>query len=57
MGRKGSKDEDIIIAASNRNAIIITHDADFRRIKHYKPILLEHNVGFVFFKTPKKAGG
>lgn len=38
MKKRGSKDEDIIIAASNMDAIIITHDSDFKRIKHYKTI-------------------
>ncbi len=53
MGRKGASDIDIITQAANKNAIIITHDSDFRRIKHYKPFLLQHKVGYIYFKTPK----
>jgi hypothetical protein len=53
MGKKGYPDEDIIKAASKKHAIIITHDSDFKRIKNYKPLLLEHKVGYVYFRTPK----
>ena len=46
-------DEEIIAKATNQNAVIITHDSDFKRIKHYKPLLIEHNVGYIYFKVPK----
>ncbi len=57
MGRRGATDIEIIIAAADKDAIIITHDADFRRIKHYKQFLLQHKVGYIYFKTPKMKGG
>lgn len=53
MGKQGSTDEEIIAKASSQNAIIITFDSDFKRIKHYKPLLEIHKVGYVYFKTPK----
>jgi len=52
MGRSGASDEDIIAAASKKDAVIVTHDGDFKRIKHYKPLLTEHNVGYIYFKVP-----
>lgn len=52
MGKKGASDEEIIAAASQKDAVIVTHDGDFKRIKHYKPLLIEHKVGFIYFKVP-----
>lgn len=49
----GSTDIEIIKALTNKDAVIITHDSDFKRIKHYKPLLIEHNVGYIYFKVPK----
>lgn len=49
----GSVDEDIIKASSNKDAVIVTHDSDFKRIKHYKTLLIEHKVGYIYFKVPK----
>lgn len=54
MGSPGASDEDIIQKASGKDAVIITHDSDFKKIKHYKPLLIQHSVGFIYFKTPKK---
>jgi hypothetical protein len=51
-GKTGADDEEIIKLASNKEAVIITHDGDFKRIKHYKPLLIEHKVGYVYFKVP-----
>ncbi|MGI8581782.1 MAG: DUF5615 family PIN-like protein [Chitinophagaceae bacterium] len=51
--RIGSDDIDIIKAASNKSAVIVTHDSDFKRIKHYKRLLIEHKVGYIYFKVPK----
>ena len=48
-----ASDEDIIKKATQKNAVIITHDSDFKRIKHYKPLLIEHSVGYIYFKVPK----
>jgi hypothetical protein len=48
------EDEEIIVKASQQNAVIITHDSDFKRIKHYKPLLIQHQVGYIYFRTPKK---
>jgi hypothetical protein len=53
MGGKGATDEEIIIKASHSNAVIITHDGDFRRIKHYQPLLKHHRVSYLYFRTPK----
>lgn len=53
MNRLGASDEEIIRAATQRNAIIVTHDGDFKRIKHYKPLLVQHRVGFICFRVPK----
>jgi len=47
-------DEDIITQASRREAVIVTHDSDFKRIKHYKALLIQHKVGYIYFRTPKK---
>lgn len=52
MNRVGATDEEIIEKASSKNAVIITHDSDFKRIKHYKPLLSHHKVGFIYFKVP-----
>lgn len=52
-GVQGSPDEDIIAKASQLNAVIVTQDSDFKRIKHYKPLLIEHKVGYIYFKTVK----
>lgn len=50
-GIQGSTDEEIITRASQLNAVIVTQDSDFKRIKHYKPLLVEHRVGYIYFKT------
>jgi len=52
MGMSGSTDEEIIEKATLQNAVIITHDSDFKRIKHYKALLTHHKVGYVYFKVP-----
>lgn len=53
MGKNGCDDIEIIAKATNQNAVIITHDSDFKRIKHYKALLIEHRVGYIYFKVPK----
>jgi hypothetical protein len=53
MGMRGADDTDIIKKATKQDAVIVTHDADFKRIKHYKPLLIEHSVGYIYFKVPK----
>jgi predicted nuclease of predicted toxin-antitoxin system len=50
-GIQGSTDVEIITRASQQNAVIVTQDSDFKRIKHYKPLLIEHKVGYIYFKT------
>jgi len=47
------EDTEIIEKASEQNAVIVTHDSDFKRIKHYKSLLIKHRVGFIYFKVPK----
>ena len=47
-------DTDIIIKASEQEAVIVTHDSDFKRIKLYKQLLVQHRVGYIYFRTPKK---
>lgn len=52
-GRRVSiPDEEIIVKADQKNAVIITHDSDFKRIKHYKALLVKHKVGYIYFKVP-----
>ena len=53
MGAPSSTDEEIITKATKKDAVIITHDSDFKRIKHYKPLLIMHKVGYIYFKVPK----
>ena len=48
------QDEEIILKASEQDAVIITHDSDFKRIKHYRSLLMMHKAGFIYFRTPKK---
>jgi predicted nuclease of predicted toxin-antitoxin system len=52
MGKQGSSDEEIITKAAKKNAVIVTQDTDFKRIKHYKSLLIQNNVGYVYFKVP-----
>jgi predicted nuclease of predicted toxin-antitoxin system len=47
MGKQGSSDEEIIAKAAKKNAVIVTQDTDFKRIKHYKSLLIQNNVGYV----------
>jgi hypothetical protein len=54
MGYSGAKDIDIIAKATLQNAVIVTHDSDFKRIKSYKPLLIQHQVGYIFFRQPSK---
>ena len=53
MGKSGYSDEEIIEKAAKCDAVIVTHDSDFKRIKHYKTLLIEHKVGYIYFKVPK----
>lgn len=53
-GVQGSSDEDIIIKASQQNAVIVTQDGDFKKIKHYKPLLIQHKVGFIYFRQTSR---
>jgi predicted nuclease of predicted toxin-antitoxin system len=52
IGKQGSSDEELIARAAKKNAVIVTQDTDFKRIKHYKSLLVQHNVGYVYFKVP-----
>lgn len=53
IGKQGASDETLIAMAAEKNAVIVTHDSDFKRIKHYKPLLIKHKVGFIYFKVKK----
>ena len=53
MGKRSCTDIEIIQKANRKQAIIVTQDSDFKKIKHYKPLLQEHQVGFIYFKVPK----
>ena len=53
MGTLGSMDEDIIKKASKMDAVIVTHDSDFKRIKHYRALLVQHSVGYIYFRVPR----
>ncbi|HEX8039458.1 MAG TPA: hypothetical protein VF490_09905, partial [Chryseosolibacter sp.] len=44
----------IIIRAAQQQAVIVTHDSDFKRIKLLKTLLVQHQVGYIYFRTPKK---
>lgn len=48
-----ASDEDIIEAFAHREAVIVTHDLDFKKAKHYKPLLRDYEVGYVIFRVPK----
>ncbi len=53
MGKRGASDQEIIKKATKQDAVIITHDSDLKKIKSYKPLLIEHSVGYVYFRVPK----
>lgn len=55
MGKTGASDEELIEMANEKNAVIVTHDSDFKRIKHYKLLLVKHKVGYIYFHV--KSGG
>jgi hypothetical protein len=38
---------------SKKGAVIVTHDQDFKRVKHLKGLLTEHRVGYIIFRVPK----
>jgi hypothetical protein len=44
------RDEAIIEKAAQSDAVIVTMDSDFKKVKHYKPLLAEHRVGYIFFR-------
>jgi predicted nuclease of predicted toxin-antitoxin system len=50
-GKTGFSDESLIEMANGKNAVIVTHDSDFKRIKHYKPLLIKHKVGYIYFSV------
>ncbi|HXP50825.1 MAG TPA: DUF5615 family PIN-like protein [Bacteroidia bacterium] len=48
--KQGTPDEEVIEIAGKNNGIIITKDADFKKIKHYYSLYKTHNAGVVYFK-------
>jgi PIN like domain len=50
----GATDEEIITEAGKTNAIIISQDDDFKRIRSNKLLLKELGVGFIMYKPPKR---
>lgn len=51
---EGIKDAPLIEYAGRYNAIIITHDKDFKDVKSKGAIYVQHKVGVFFFKFKKK---
>jgi len=52
----GATDAEVIQKAANINAIIVSEDDDFKRIKANKQLIQKLNVGYVLYKPPKKHG-
>ena len=50
---KGSTDEQIIHKANEMQAIIISEDDDFRRIKSNKALVKKFKLGYVLYKPPQ----
>lgn len=48
-----STDEEVIIEAGKRSAIIITYDRDFKELRNHAKLYKEHNCGVVFFRSYK----
>lgn len=55
LGR-GATDAEIIAYAGKTQAIIISQDDDFKRIKSNMQLLKGLNAGYVLYKAPKKSG-
>lgn len=55
LGR-GATDAQIIAYAGKTQAIIISQDDDFKRIKSNMQLLKGLSVGYVLYRTPKKGG-
>ncbi len=54
MVGQGATDAEVILkAATLENAIIISEDDDFKRIKANKELIKKHNLGYVLYKPPK----
>jgi len=54
--KKGATDEEIIKIAGRKDAIIISQDDDFKRIKSNKLLVKQLKVGYVLYKPPNKTG-
>lgn len=54
--KRTATDEEIIKMASKRDAIIISQDDDFKRIKSNKVLIKQLKVGYVLYKPPSKTG-
>ena len=50
---KSASDEEIIKIAGKTNAIIISQDDDFKRIKSNKELIKQLGVGYVMYRPPK----
>jgi len=50
---KGATDEDIIKVAGKTNAIIISQDDDFKRIKSNRELIKKLSVGYIMYRPPK----
>lgn len=49
-------DHEIIKIAGKRDAIIVSQDDDFKRIKSNKQLVKQLKVGYVLYKPPSKTG-
>ncbi|MEO8087035.1 MAG: hypothetical protein ABI763_09460 [Bacteroidota bacterium] len=51
------KDDDVIKMTASKSGILLTHDDDFRRIKHLSKLFKANNVGVFFFQTHNDSRG
>lgn len=49
---QGAKDPEVIEKAKELNAIIVSEDDDFKRIKSNKALIKQYKLGYVLYKPP-----
>lgn len=54
LKKGGAEDNDLIVYAGQKNAIIMTFDKDFKDIKAKGRLYTQHKIGVFFFKLDKK---
>jgi len=50
----GASDQEVIQEAGKTNAIIISQDDDFKRIRSHKALIKSLGVGYVMYRPPKR---